>query len=454
MKRLTLLAVALVMILGMAASAAAAPEVSVSGNLLVNAVWQRNWKFKDSTTKSNNSETFTVYERADLYFTATASENLKGVLGFRSLKGQWGKGGFANGNPGGTSAATIGIRDAYVDFNWPGTSVNVKAGVQPIGLPAAIGGGSFIQNDRAGAVMVSTSFTDNVGLLAGWARLNDGYAASNSTQSEIDGWLLALPLTFEGFNMTPYALYAPLGENVNGTAGLSAINGTDSYKVSTAYWLGTDFTMSLFDPFIVKADLAYGKANGKDNGKDRSGWLFDAALQYTGFDFMTPELFFVYTSGEDGNSTEGNGDSERMPILAGDWAVGSFFFGGGLITGDDLDSNTDQIGFWALGLSLTGIQSFAEGLTHDAHIMYVQGTNDKNTISAADYTNSMTYGRSLTEKESLWEVDFNTMYKIYDELTLYTGLGYINLDADTNVRGANNKGGDAYKVTTGVVYKF
>ena len=157
--------VALVMVLGMAASASAAPEVAISGNLLVNAVWKDNWAFKAKNKTDNNHEGFTVYERADLYFTITANENLKGVLGLRSDKGQWGKGSFANDAPGGGVSGTNGyglsIRDAYIDFNWPGSAVNVKAGVMPVSLPAAVGGGSMIQNARAGAAFVSTAFTED-----------------------------------------------------------------------------------------------------------------------------------------------------------------------------------------------------------------------------------------------------------------------------------------------------
>ena len=84
MKRLTLLAVALVMILGMAVSASAAPEVSISGNVLVNAVWRSNWDFADGNGSLNQSDTqaMRIQERADLYFTVTANENLKGVIGF------------------------------------------------------------------------------------------------------------------------------------------------------------------------------------------------------------------------------------------------------------------------------------------------------------------------------------------------------------------------------------
>ncbi len=122
------------------------------------------------------------------------------------------------------------------------------------------------------------------------------------------------------------------------------------------------------------------------------------------------------------------------------------------------------LGFWALGLSLKDIQSFADGLTHTAHFIYAKGTNDKNigdayTNGSGATLNNVAYGRTLTEKDSLIEIDFNTAYKVYDELTLTLDLGYINLDAkssvwNTGAAGEKSKGGDAWKVSTGVVYAF
>ncbi|NDV19335.1 outer membrane homotrimeric porin [Pseudodesulfovibrio sp. JC047] len=465
MKRLTLLAVALTMVLGMAATSFAAPEVTISGNVLVNAVWRDNWDFasgNDGVEKS--SKEMNIRERADLYFTVTANENLKAVLGFRSVRGDWGQAGMLADSSGGTpSENTIGLRDAYIDFNWPGTSVNVKAGLMPIGLPAAVGGASMVHNARTTGVLVSSPITDNVSILAGFARAgdaNDDASVSKTDDSVIDNWIVALPLNFEGFAMSPYFMYAPMGVNAGLAADAAVVGLTnraysgqtpsiyDADAIKSAWWLGTDFTMSMFDPFVLKADLNYGTVDGEKEIYDRSGWLFDIALDYTGFDFMNLSLTYAYTTGEDDDATNG---SERLPVLINDWAIGSFWFGGGLITGDDLDSDSDNIGFHAVALSATGIQSFAEGLTHDAHIVYAKGTNDKKMTGKV-------YGATLTEEDAMWEVDFNTMYKIYDELTLYNGIGYINLDydKDTWATGAdsNGDGGDAWKFQLGMVYQF
>ena len=41
----------------------------------------------------------------------------------------------------------------------------------------------------------------------------------------------------------------------------------------------------------------------------------------------------------------------------------------------------------------------------------------------------------LTTADKAWEVNFDTQYKIYQDLTLGVELGYINLDLDENVWG-------------------
>jgi hypothetical protein len=468
MKRLILLAVLCAFVLGAAASASAA-DIKASGSWAIEAVWAENWNFKDKGTNDNNASVFDIHQRARTIFEFVANENLRGVLYTAYGTEQWGTNGFAigQGDTGTGGGNQIVVRRAYVDFNYPNTSVNVKAGYQAVTLPNAFGGGSMILDEEVASAVVSGSMTDNVGYLVGYARAG---ATAASGEREVDAFVAALPMNFEGFTFAPFGMVAPLGSNImagdvtGNMIGLAAMNasdtGTDGTAFDNAYWLGAAFTMNMFDPFVLKADVNYGKVASNRSQNEKSGWLFDAALEYKGLDFMTPEAFFVYTSGEDGNATKGNGSSERMPILrAQSWAVGSFFFGGDTLLAGSLPSSStgrpQYEGFWALGLSLKNIQSFAEGLSHTAHLIYAQGTNDKTVGSA--YTSTATniaYGRTLTEEDSLIEVDFNTAYKLYDELTLTLDLGYLNLDSKESVWGADQKGGDAWKISTGVLYSF
>lgn len=472
MKRLIILAVLCAFVLS--AAVASAADIKASGAWVVEANWNSNWDFSDKLATRSAEDAFGISQRATTTFEFIANENLKGVLQTRYGTQKWGQKSFALGA--GDSRANTGtenritVRQAYVDFNWPDTTVHVRAGYQGVSLPAAFGGGSLVLDEEIGAAVVSGSITDNVGYLVGYARALDGdnTGATTVTNAQIDAYIAALPMNFEGFSLAPFAMYAPIGTDVTAArtpVGLRSVNASDNANganFDNAYWLGAAFTMDLFDPFVLKADLNYGKVESKVKKNERSGWLFDAALEYKGFDFMTPEAFFVYTSGEDGNSSKGNGSSERMPVLAAqNWAIGSFFFGGDRLLAGSIQETNQYMGFWALGLSLKDIQSFAEGLTHDAHFIYAKGTNDKDVFdktaaSGAAGNYNVVYGRTLTEKDSLYEIDFNTGYKVYDELTLSLDLGYVNLSTKkerwNNVNGL--KGGDAWKVSTGVLYQF
>jgi len=486
MKRLIILAALCAFMLG--ATAANAADIKASGAWAIEANWNSNWDFNDKVKTGipadrAGNKSFAITQRATTTFEFIANENLKGVLVTRYGTAEWGNDVFEIGRGDSTGSGTVGrsankitVRRAYVDFNWPDTTINVKAGYQAVSLPTAFGGGSMILDEEIASAVVSGAITDNVGYLVGYARAlstteDDTVPTSNGYA---DAYVAALPMTFEGFSFAPFGMYAPISSSITATsvvgtnmAGLAAINATnqDNADFDNAYWLGAAFTMDLFDPFVLKADFNYGKVESKYKQNERAGWLFDMALEYKGMDFMTPEAFFVYTSGEDGNSSKGGGESERMPILAAqNWAVGSFFFGGDRLLSGSIGSRNNYMGFWALGLSLKDIQSFAEGLTHDAHFIYAKGTNDKDTFTALGSATVVTgsanrgvnYGRTLTEKDSLFEVDFNTGYKLYDELTLSLDLGYLNMSTKKerwdDIDG--QKGGDAWKISTGVLYKF
>ncbi|WP_243546884.1 outer membrane homotrimeric porin [Pseudodesulfovibrio tunisiensis] len=479
MKRLTLLAVLCAFVLGMAASASAA-EIKASGSWAVEAVWKSNWQFQ-TDNKANDMQTFNVKQRATTSFEFIANENLKGVMQLRYGTGAWGNDVFGLGNGDSNTAGTatqLRVRQAYLDFNWPGTQQNIVAGYKSVSLPAMFGGGSYILDEEIATAMVSGPITDNVSYLVGYARAfqNDDENGEAGKLDNVDGYYAALPLSFEGFDIVPFGMYANIGENVTATdvtaasskmKGLAAVSaqaasGNDS-DFDNAWWLGLGFKMDLFDPFVFKADLNYGTVDADDDYNKRAGWLFDAALEYKGFDFMTPEVFFAYTSGEDeaDNGTAASsgayGKSHRMPVLAAsNWAVGSFFIGGDTLLDGSINNRNASLGFWTLGVSFKDIASFLDGMSHTVHVLYMQGTNDKDLATFAangNAVNNVAYGRTLTEDDSLWEVDVNTAYKVYDELTLTLDLGYINMDA-TNKWDVKDKGGDAWKISTGVLYQF
>jgi hypothetical protein len=451
MKRIILLALAAAFVLSAAVNASAF-EMKASGQWVVEAVWGQNFDPYGNAQNFNdeaNYSHFNVFQRARTQFEFIANENLKGVLATEIGTQQWGTGAFSIGN----SVAGIEVRRAYLDFNWPNTDVNVKAGYMYVGLPAAEAGGLAVMGEEVAGAVVTYPINDMFTLQGGYLRPNQ--AAATGTQAdeeaELDAWYLAAPISLDGFQIDPWFAYAYAGQNnAANVAGMQsvapAVLGLNDNDY-TAWWGGAAFTMDYFDPFVLKADLVYGdKDSDITEAYDKKGWLFDASLAYTGWDFMTPKVFFAYTTGEDDDATDG---SERLPTIVGDYAFGSFFMGGDYGLMGSMANRASYTGYWTLGLTLSDI-SFLEGMNHTIHALYIAGTNDADLGVGAT---NQTYGAYLTDEDSLFEIDFNTTYAIYDELTAYVEMGYIFSDFDEDVWGTG-RDDDAAKLAMGVAYEF
>lgn len=455
------------------------------------AVSRQNWNF--SAGQDNH---FSIEEKLRTAFTFTANENLRGVLDTQIGTNNWGNGLYqisagrtpnsTQGGANGAGSGNIMLRQGFIEYKLPQTMVNVKAGFQILSLPAAFGGGSPIFDDQAGALVISAPLTDNVSMVAGYARPADsnnfGSTASiNGTGTSTDLVFATLPIKAGSMSITPFGMYMysggqSAGSNANLSSatllGLSGPNSSTSEGVR-GYWGGAAFTMiPEGQPLKIMADFNYGKAtysnyfnNTKDGG--RSGWMADLAVDYTGLSNMTPEAFFVYSSGETGRNTDRSG---RMPVIGvpQNWTIGSFFFGERLELAGSMNNPAGYtlftLGYWAGGISLKNM-TFFDKLSHDFNLLYARGTNDADYLKNTANIRGVNYAGFLTEKDSLWEVDFNSRYKIYDELTAYLYLGYIKSNFDTGVWSASavrnaadigraGTSGDAYKVGLGLNYFF
>jgi hypothetical protein len=496
MKKLGVLGLA-VFLLVASASLSFGMEIKAKGYWWIEAQLKQGWDFLGKGAISED-KTFNLEQKMRTQFTFIANENLRGVLDTQIGSGNWGNGLFgigagrsaatsASANANNAGSGNIMLRKAYIEYRWPNTMTNISLGFQTVTLPAAFGGGSAILDDQVAAAVVSAPITDNVSILAGYARPYDANSSVSTAGGSLSGAgtaadvvFAALPLTFKGLNITPFAAYASLGSQANGGTGVTTLAGLASANSTAgegarAYWGGVAATVTMLDNFKFMGDFNYGKATfNKMNtpnvgSSSRSGFLFDVAVDYTGLSMMTPELFFTYSSGENGNSSKG-GSSERMPVLGTpqNWTIGSFFFGERLELGGSINNTagytSNTLGYWALGLSLKDIKVF-DKLTHDFNLLYAKGTNNKDYLYEAGGTvRNANYAGFLTTKDSLWEVDFNSRYKIYDELSLLVYTGYIHANFDKDVWGAssvtnaadiqNYKSSNAYKLGVGLNYFF
>ncbi|NDV24789.1 outer membrane homotrimeric porin [Desulfovibrio sp. JC022] len=470
MKKLTLLAVLSCMILGLAGTASAV-DLEGKGQFIFSMNLMDNSDFLAADKDGDQEDDLNFWFRARTEFRFIANENLWAVL-YTQYKTRIGSDNNRNvdGNDGG-DGSQLTVKRAYLQYRFPGTEIMTTAGLAPVDLPGAAAASMVLAGTERGLFSVSTPITDQIAIAAAYIRNTDRFQTDPGTDNqkdELDLFYAALPITIDGISATPYFAYSIVGQHsyVDTPLGLRAPAGTAYTKNANAWWVGTSFSMDMFDPIVFNADLVYGSVDADESRNDRSGFGMDASLAYTGLDFVQPKLVFAYTTGEDDETDNG---SERLPTIENDFAFGTYYFGGSAFTSSDLD-NANQQGFWTVGLSLEKI-SFFEKLSHDIHVLYIQGTNDKDLIKDGTNAAAVNAGASgidadgnfLTTEDYAIEIDVNTTYQIYDELSAIVEFGYINmnLDKDTwenypSAQGQARKGenSDALKLAVGLIYSF
>ena len=463
MKRIVTLLLAAGLVLGAAAGSQAA-DIKAKGN------WTFSWQMGDNNLLKQNGDKFTAKQRLRTQIDVIASESLKGVLFLEMGDQNWGRA--DQGASLGTDGKIVKVRYSYVDWVIPQTDAKVRMGLQNFSLPGFIsnnpilGGGSA---DGAG-ITISGQFTENVGASLFWLRAeNDNvgeYFKYDSNGKKIDGSGnpasdamdfvgLTVPMTFDGVKVTPWGMYGAVGrDSVNSDAlnrtllpvGTQALTGNNVDRHGNAWWVGVASELTYFDPFRVALDAAYGsvdmgsyKTNGKNFDAQRAGWFASILAEYK-MDYFTPGILFWYASGDDANAYNG---SERMPVVEGSWDISSYGFDGNFGR-DACDmiglSNDGKMGVYLQAKDI----SFMEDLTHVFRVGFVKGTNNTEMARQARHggfalkpASSDDAGRQLymTTADKAWEVNFDTQYKIYKDLTLAVEIGYINLDLDEGVWG-------------------
>ncbi len=456
MKRIVTLLLAAGLVLGAAAGSQAA-DIKAKGN------WTFSWQLGDNNLFEKNGDKFTAKQRLRTQIDVIASESLKGVLFLEMGDQNWGSS--KDGASLGTDGKIVKVRYSYVDWVIPQTDTKVRMGLQNFSLPGFIsnnpilGGGSA---DGAG-ITISGQFTENVGASLFWLRAEndntDGYRG-NPSSNAMDFVGLTVPMTFDGVKVTPWAMYGSIGRDSfsdgdgvthldeNGdivradsvVSGLlptgvygADLKGSSLDRHGNAWWVGVASELTYFDPFRFALDAAYGSADmGSIGGFDveRSGWFASILGEYK-MDYFTPGILFWYASGDDSNWANG---SERMPVVEGSWTASSYGFD------DNFGRDAcDMIGLTNDGKMGVYLQakdiSFMEDLTHIFRVGFIKGTNNTEMARQGFASPTGKSGRELylTTADKAWEVNFDTQYKIYKDLTLAVEIGYINLDLDKGV---------------------
>ena len=474
--------------------------------------------------KVNDNDMFGAAQRLRLQLDAVASEALSGTVYFEIGTQNWGKAD-EGGALGADGNNVIKLKNAYIDWLIPQTDARMRMGIQALALPNMAGGSSILDADVA-AVVGNYKFNENVGLTAFWARpvndnfnakkygINDSKAKDNYLDN-MDLFAVSLPMTFDGIEITPWAMYGLLGRNAlrgledpnndepwatndgvlgltipgltpgfNYVGGNSPLNSRSTSKqYGNMFWAGLPVGITMFDPLNIEFDINYGyveemgrfdvmkrgDANDIVRGStQRQGFVVKALVEYK-LDWATPGIFGWYGSGDDGNIKNG---SERMPSIAGAGNFTSFVGDGNLAwgagPGDVADWNMSYAGTWGIGGQLKDI-SFLEDLKHTLRVAYWGGTNAPSMVKYMENAYSWREGYGgdgpyLTTNDGLLEFNLINQWQIYENLEANLELGYVvnMMDQDTWKKdGYYNGGGngsfdkkDAWKAQLVFAYSF
>jgi len=220
MKKIIASALGLMLVGGVAASAAQAFESQFGG------YWRTRAFFQDEFTP--DEDYFRIDNRTRLFYTAKFNDDFKFVNAFE-FNSNWGD---ANGGDIGADGSTWKVKNSYVDFNLGST--NVKLGVQGAGIAR----GFIFADDFSGAMV-----TANLGAVS----VTPFYMAVDTEDGggkEFDRSMFGVKASVkisDAISLNPYFVYDGAG------SGLEIDDDDELQDVGdiTSWYLGTDFDMKM-----------------------------------------------------------------------------------------------------------------------------------------------------------------------------------------------------------------
>ena len=439
MKKLTTLVLVAGLVVSSFAGAASAAEFKPF------AQFAEEFSYGDAGT-NDNAENFNAATRVRLGFDYVASEDLSATILFQYNHKNWG----ANNNGFATDPTVIADRDdfrmrlAYIDWTIPATEVKVRMGRQALVAPS-YAFGSAILDGRGDAVSFNGAINDNISLGFAWMRVDNDTNRVNGTRDAADAVMLNAEFAYDGFKVAPWVMYAHKDDN--------AVLGTfvDAGNNADAYVIGVSAELNMFDPFVFAVDALYNNVTRADvaqTAEDLDGWYVAAKASYK-FSNGTANLGAWYASGDDLDNND-NG----FIVLDGGFSATHILFDGDIIGNDaycNAIGNDSPFGTWGIIAEYAGF-SFLQDLSHTIRVAYVQGTNetvDNRPANASDIFG----GTGMSEDDSVVEIDFDSTYQIYKNLSATLQLGYAIIDQDNLAPGVEEQD-DIFRSALTFVYNF
>jgi len=442
-----------IMVALLASMAIAAPAFAITGDvsgfLNVRGVAANNMDGRDKSNSMYDDNTRAVDQRLRLLTTAALNENVKAIFQIE-VDNVWGRidttGGTSKevGSVGTDAKQQIEIKHIYLDFNVPEINANVKAGSQYFKL----GGGLIIGEDAAGLqARIACPIIEGNSIGLYWVKAVEGLGQDDD--ADVDYYQIMYNAKFGDWTVSPYFGFL---ESDGGTIGSNSGNiGYWGKNYDEQYYYGVDVAGKVAD-LTLNGTFIYN--DGSTAAGDNNSFALKVGADYQ---IGTTKLMLeVARYGDEDNS--GNGGQFVNVRGYNNFAE--------IITGGAFDGRTDTAG------TASTVEVAAAEAPYYMNYEYIkagaaQQLTDKVKLSgyyiyakeAADTTahDAITFGH---------EVDAYLDYTVVPGLTLTVGGGYLFADDDFGQTAKTSAGSygtaadktqggdDAWKVGTGLMYKF
>ncbi len=436
MKKLTTLVLAAGLVVSAFAGSASAGEFK--------PVLQFAEEFTYGDAGTNDQlENFDAATRIRFGFDYVASEDLSATILFQYGGYHWGT--FEPNNDG---EAKLKMRLAYIDWTLPSTDVKVRMGRQAVVAPS-YAFGSPVLDSRADAISINGNVNENISLGLAWMRADRnerGYADYGFDTT--DALMLNAEFAYDGFKVAPWAVYAHKQHDAeSGIAQFANIDGKQAD--ADLYIIGASAELNMFDPFVFAVDALYNNIkyhNMAPLAEDSYDAFYVAAKASYKLSNGVASLGGWYSTGNDWENND-NG----FVVLDGGFSASSVLFDGNIVGSDPYTNvlgSDSPFGTWGVIAEYAGF-SFLENLSHTARVLYIEGTNENapGKLLAHDIADG------LTEDDSAVEIDFDTTYQIYKNLSATLQLGYVFID-QSNLAAGQEEQDDIFRSALTFVYKF
>jgi hypothetical protein len=468
MKKVLLFMIALLLGLA-AASPAMAIDWSVKGAINIMSAYYKNveerlpiylggppgmndWGFGvGAADPAWNRDNFWVQERANIYITARASENLYGTLGFEIDSSRFGEetstvsilGGYAG--RWNTDAVAVEVKQMYIDFKVPEVPVWFRVGIQPYYVRPWV----MLSDDGAGiSARIALKVGDvKIGINPFWAALAVGtrtfpggtFYTDYTTADNQDLYGVDTNVSVGPIKGGVYFIYQARRQLYDTAAGEGD---------SKQWWIGPYLDLKM-GPLAATLDFVY---NGgyeewqsgqigilnlanphsfpptpsfQGYSRRHQGMLFRGEASYT-MNKLRIGMGGLYGTGDDPTTKDVDEgfnvsyNSETAPvqrdflIVGGDWGL-SIPYG----------ATNNIIGFYkpwsSYGQGIWHIRGFADYQVNSWLKLLANAGYIGDTVKHGDE-----FGRDADDDQSIgWEIDTAVQVKIYQNLTLSTAFGYL-----------------------------